>query len=207
MVTLDHLVYATTDLDGTCAEIERLWGIRPSTGGQHLGRGTRNALLAFGPASYFEIIGPDPHQPAPPAPRWFAVDAASRPTLVAWAVRAADVSSIAAAAARRGVPLGAVRNGSRKRADGVALSWTFTDPTVVVADGLVPFFIDWGDSPHPAASAAGGVELVAFTGEHPDPVRVREMLDAVGVELQVERGPVAALSATIRTPLGLVQLR
>lgn len=204
---VDHLVYATNDLDATSAELERRLGVRPSPGGQHLGRGTRNTLIAFGPASYFEIIGPDPAQPPPASPRWFDVDRVSGAKLVAWAARTEDVTAAAAEAARHGVKLGAVKTGSRQRADGLTLRWTFTDPTVVVADGLVPFYIDWGTSPHPSASAAGGVELVAFMAEHPDPKRVRDFLEALGIELQVDEGPRPALVAAIRTAAGLVQIR
>ena len=53
-------------------------------------------------------------------------------------------------AAHAGVKLGEVIDGSRQRADGVVLSWRFTDPRTVAFDGLIPFFIDWGKTPHPA---------------------------------------------------------
>ena len=41
------------------------------------------------------------------------------------------------------MPLGEVKSGNRRRPDGVQLSWQFTDPWVLVADGIVPLFIDW----------------------------------------------------------------
>ena len=43
-------------------------------GGQHPGRGTRNALVRLGPRSYLEIVGPDAAQPPPDGPRWFGID-------------------------------------------------------------------------------------------------------------------------------------
>jgi hypothetical protein len=49
---VDHLVYATADLDRGVAEIELLLGIRASPGGRHPAWGTRNALVALGSMSY-----------------------------------------------------------------------------------------------------------------------------------------------------------
>ena len=84
--------------------------------------------------------------------------------------------------------LGAVASGSRRRPDGVVLAWRYTDPTVVVADGLVPFFIDWGSSPHPALTAAKGATLTQLRAEHPDAPRVQKMIDALGLDLRVSPG-------------------
>lgn len=41
---VDHLLYATPDLNRGVEEIEKLIGVRATEGGQHPGRGTRNAL-------------------------------------------------------------------------------------------------------------------------------------------------------------------
>jgi hypothetical protein len=87
------------------------------------------------------------------------------------------------------------------------LRWEFTDPATVVAFGLAPFFIDWGTSPHPAATAPRGPVLVALRGEHPNPDRAREPLAALGVDLPVDRGSAPALVATLRTVSGVVELR
>lgn len=51
---IDHLVYATPDLDRGIAEIEKLVGVRATLGGKHPGRGTRNAFIALGPNSFLE---------------------------------------------------------------------------------------------------------------------------------------------------------
>jgi hypothetical protein len=101
---VDHLVYATPDLDASIRDLEALLGARASIGGQHLGRGTRNALITIGERAYLEIIGPDPDQPAPNGPRWFNIDALDRPRLVAWAAHGTDLDRFVAAT---GVPLGA----------------------------------------------------------------------------------------------------
>jgi hypothetical protein len=105
------------------------------------------------------------------------------------------------------VPLGEVKSGTRRRPDGVQLSWQFTDPWAPVADGVVPFFIDWGNSPHPARTAAKGTTLVSLRAEHPDAQPAREMLRHLGLDLPVNRAPSAALIAVIEGPRGTLELR
>jgi hypothetical protein len=203
---LDHLVYATRDLEAGVGELERRLGVRATPGGRHPGRGTRNALIATGPATYLEILAPDFEQPEPPTPRWLGVDSLVRPALSAWAIRSADVPAAAAEAGRAGVRLGTVGTGSRVRADGARLEWTYTDPRAMLGDGVVPFLIDWGRSPHPTAGAAAGPPLHALRAEHPEPEPVRRALAALGVDLEVARGPRPALIATFRLGAGLVEL-
>src|SRR5438270_417379 len=90
---------------------------------------------------------------------------------------------------------------------GVLLSWTYTDPRVVLADRLVPYLIDWGASPHPSATAAKGVTLISLRAEHPDAVRVQAMLKQLGLDLAVAQGPKPSLLATFNSPKGQVVLR
>ena len=204
---IDHLVYAVPDLESAVEELERRLGVRAAPGGRHPGEGTRNALVALGPASYLEILAPDPRQSPPNRPLWLGLEGLARPRLAAWAIKAPDLEGLASRAAESGVRLGPVISGSRRRPDGVVLFWRFTDPHVVAADGLVPFLIDWGASPHPAGSAPGGASLAALRGEHPKSAGVAALLRSLGVELPVTKGPRSALIAVLETPNGLVELR
>jgi hypothetical protein len=204
---IDHLVYATPDLKTGIDTAEQLFGVRASQGGQHPGEGTRNALIGLGPTSYFEIIGPDPEQPKPERPRRFGIDEIKAPRLTTWVAKGTDLEKFASDAAAHGVNLGPVIPGSRKRPDGVVLSWRYTDPRVILADRLVPYFIDWGTSPHPSATATKGVTLLSLRAEHPDADRVQGMLRQLGLELAVGRGPKPALIATFDSPKGRVELR
>jgi len=202
-----HLVYAVPDLELGIARIESLIGIRAVQGGRHPGGGTRNALVSLGPGAYLEIIGPDPEQPEPDAPRIFGIDDLVEPRLATWAARGSELDELRARASAAGVRLGDVAAGSRMRPDGVLLAWRYTSPETVVADGLVPFFIDWGDSPHPSGSAPAGARLVGLRAEHPTPDTIRNMLLAVGIDMPVVAGPVPALIAVIEGPRGRVELR
>ena len=207
LTRLDHLVYATPDLSLGIETVDKLLGVRATPGGQHPGLGTRNALVALGPSSYLEIIGPDPDQPKPAGRRRFGIDELKAPRIVRWVAKGTELEKVRAAAAERDVKLGSVIPGSRRRPDGVLLSWQYTDPDTVVADGLVPFFIDWGTSPHPSATAARGASLVQVRAEHPDAERVQQLLDALGLDLRVQKGSSPAIVATIDGPRGRVELR
>ena len=207
LATVDHLVYATPELRVGIERIERVLGVRATPGGQHPGRGTRNALVSLGPGTYLEIIGPDPEQPTPAQARPFGIDALKEPRLVAWAAKGKQLEQLANEAGRGGVKLGEVISGTRQRADGVVLSWRYTDPRTVVAGGIVPFFIDWGTTPHPASTATEGPSLIGLRAEHPDPEQVQKALSRLGLDLRVQPGPRPALVATVSGPRGRVELR
>ena len=204
---VDHLVYATPDLDLGVKTIESLLGVRATAGGQHPGLGTRNALIALGPSTYLEIIGPDPDQPRLSQPRRFGIDDLKAPRLVGWVAKGTQLEQVVVNARNAGVGLGTVIAGSRKRPDGVVLSWRYTDPGVVLENRLIPYFIDWGASPHPASTAPRGATLVAFRAEHPEAGRIQAMLRQLGLNLPVQQGSRPALIATIASPKGRVELR
>ena len=87
------------------------------------------------------------------------------------------------------------------------LSWTYTDPRTVIFDRLVPYFIDWGTSPHPSATAAKGVTLLSLRAEHPDSLHVQEKINYLGLKLAVSRGSQPSLIATFDSPKGRVELK
>jgi hypothetical protein len=190
-MTLDHLVYATPDLEESVREIAKLTGVRPVEGGAHTGQGTRNHLLGLGELRYLEIIGPDPDQPEPDGPRPFGIDELTEARLIAWAVRAADIESRVARSRTLGYDPGPIEPLSRRTPDGEVLRWRLTFPY----EPVVPFLIDWGRTPHPARHLPV-VPLTGFRGSHPEPARVRERLSALGVELDVRTGE-PGLTATL----------
>lgn len=203
---LDHLVYAVTDLDAAVDDLAERLGARPSAGGRHVGRGTRNFLLSFGDGSYLEIIGVDDGQPSPQGPRPFGIDLLTGPRLVTWAVRVDDIDDAVGSARRHGYDPGPAQAMSRATPDGGLLSWQLTD-ALLTADGLVPFLIAWGDTVHPSLTATGGARLMELTAEHPEPALVATAFAALGVAgVTVERGPQARLVARIDGPGGSVRL-
>jgi Glyoxalase-like domain len=200
MAAADHLVYGVPDLSAACDDLETRLGVRPAFGGRHDGLGTANALVSIGAGTYLEVIGPDRDRPEPVGPRPFGLDELTEARIVAWAVRVPDIDAAVAEAAARGYDPGPVFGLDRTTPDGVHLTWrlTFPDPDF---DGVVPFLIDWLDSPHPSAVAPGGVDWNgAPTISHPQPDRVQAALAALDVDALVTGGAHAGLAVTLLGP-------
>jgi len=206
-LNIDHIIYAVPELSAGIAAIEELLGVRAAIGGKHVGLGTHNALLALGAKTYLEIIAPDPDQDEYRQPMIFGLDDLTRPHLVTWVARASDLDAIAAKDLGQGKKFGEVLSGSRKTPEGATLTWRFTDPFTVIADGIVPFLIDWGESPHPARTAPAGANLVQLRAEHPNPDYVRQLLDTLKLDFPVTWGVQPALVAEIDCPKGRVELK
>ena len=202
---VDHVVYAAPELEAAVADLELRLGVRAAYGGAHPGAGSHNALLDLGGGAYLEIIAPDPGQPEPSGrARPFGLDDLDAARLVGWAAKASDLPGRVAAARAAGYDPGEARAMRRRRPDGVELAWMLTTGGPG-AGGLAPFLIDWGATPHPAASAPQGCRLVGLWGRHPQAEAVRASLAALGVELPVEAGAVG-LVARLETPNGVVEL-
>lgn len=204
---LDHIIFATPDLDLGIDTLEKRLGVRATRGGQHPGHGTRNAFIGLEGEKFLEILGPDPDQPPPTRARWLSIDTLQEPRLTGWAAKGHHLQRLVDDVARQGVNLGKVLSGRRTNKDGSVLSWDFTDPYTRLADGIVPFFIDWGDTPHPSRLAAPGAKLNDLWAEHPEPMPVQTMLRLLGLDLPVRAGPEAALVADISGPHGRIELR
>ncbi|MGH7702967.1 MAG: VOC family protein [Gemmatimonadales bacterium] len=202
---LDHLVYATPNLEAALTHLERILGVRPLPGGVHPAWGTRNALLSLGPESYLEVIGPDPERSLGTRPTIFGIATLQVPTLVTWAAKATNLASLVEQARQAGIDLGRPAAGNRVMPDGTDLRWQLTDPFTSRGGGLFPFFIDWGAGPHPGASAPW-LELIDFHARHPRPEETAGLLRKLGLDLRVLPGTAPILRAVVRAPAGMVTL-
>ncbi|WP_406195621.1 VOC family protein [Streptomyces sp. NBC_01017] len=200
---LDHLVLVTPDLSATVADFARRTGVTPAPGGVHVGLGTRNYLVSLGDMSYLEIIGPDPEQSAPGAPRPFTVDALAVPRTVTWAISPPDLDAAIAGARAQGYDPGPAQSMSRLRPDGTLLEWRLTDGDDAHPSGLVPFLIDWSATVHPTASDLPSTPLLSLSATAPEPDEIRPLLSALGTDLDLTTGPVG-ITFTVDTLLGPV---
>ncbi len=202
---IDHLVYAVPDLAAAVTEIEKRSGVRAQAGGQHIGLGTHNALLALGTQTYLEIIAPDPGQPEPATPRPFGAGSARRSGLAGWALACDDIDAAVARARGHGYDPGEAAAMQRTAPTGTVLRWRLT--LNAMAGGPIPFLISWGDTEHPARSAPHGLTLESFHLEHPDPPSLAPPLTALGADVEIRPAGIAALIARLSSPNGTMMLR
>ena len=204
---LDHILLGSNDLQHGIEFVEKRTGVRAQFGGVHPGRGTQNALLSLGERRYLEIIAPDPAQPDVKNPLAPELRSLKEPRLVGWAAHPGDIAAFAGKLRAAGVAFHGPTPGSRKRPDGRLLEWQ-TLGLADDAEGLVPFFIEWGpDSPHPSADAPRGCTLLSFSAEAPDPAKLTARLTVLGLDLPVRKADRSALCASISGPSGQLDLR
>ncbi|MGO8789192.1 MAG: VOC family protein [Terriglobia bacterium] len=200
---LDHLILGIDDLDRGVAWMDRVTGVRAVFGGVHPGRGTQNALLALGPNCYLEIMAPDPEQPSV---AWFTrMLTLSEPRLMGWAVHTSDVFALAQAARLAGIPIDGPHDGARSRPGGAILSWKlfrlWDD-----RGGLLPIFLDWGESVHPAQDAPPGCHLERFHLQSPEAGELARVFHTLCVDVLVEPAREPRMLARIKSPRGEVEL-
>jgi hypothetical protein len=201
--SVDHILLAVHDLQSGIDQFERLTGVRAQVGGTHPGRGTQNALVSLGGATYLEILAPNPTDSAGPRVQ---AELAPYVTLTPydWAVRNEDLEALVQSLGEQGVRTGAIQPGARVRSDGARLQWR-TLGLVAPAHPLVPFFIQWAPfSPHPATTSPEGCTLRELRFEDPEPDQLRRTFDGLGIDARVSRGPRASMHVRLDCPTGLV---
>jgi hypothetical protein len=147
-----------------------------------------------------------PQQPQPAGGRWFGIDRLTAPRIVTWAIRTADIDGSVAAAKALGYDPGQPTSMSRQTDAGAVLQWRLTPPQIDLNDGLVPFLIDWGSTPHPTSRDPPQTRLTSWAAIHPAPEIVQRRLAALGCQLHIAAGDRPALTAMIEGHRGLVTL-
>lgn len=200
---VDHLLYAAPDLELGVTEIERLVGVRPTYGGQHLGLGTHNALLSLGVGTYLEVIAPDPSQGDVSAPLPYGMASLETPSLRAWAASPEDIEAAVQAGRAAGIDFGEVSDHSRTAPGGDVVRWKMAVRSSQEAGvAVLPFLIDWGTTVHPSTRAPGGVKLAELRITAPDAAEVERKLRAIGVTVTVTGANVPGLEAVLVGPSG-----
>lgn len=205
MAAFDHFALACQNLEEGVDFVEAMTGVRAAPGGPHPGVGTHNALLSLGSDVYLEIIAADPSQAEPSRARPFGIDDHPNPRLAAFAIHPGDGESIDAVAEKirsHGTDPGPIVAMSRVKPDGEEISWRLTRSNRL---GLVPFVIDWGQTPNPATITPTGCSLIEVRGTHPEPDQIRSLHQQLGLSIDVSEGP-SSLEIILETPNGMVSL-
>ena len=207
MAALDHIIWATPDLDACVKGFAEMTGVEPRMGGSHPGLGTRNALLSLGTKLYLEIIGPDPAQDL--TDTYGSVFAAlTAPGMFTLAARSDDLRETQRKLAEVGLKSPPPFEMGRKLPNGGALSWRIMAHQPGGAHGWeFPFFIDWGSVPvHPAEDSPKGCSIKHLLVLAPDAAKLEQAYGAVGLDATVRRAMRPALEVLLNTPRGMVVL-
>ena len=205
-MTIDHVIVGTNDLDAGMAELEALTGVRPAIGGEHPGRGTRNALLSLGSGTYLELLAPNPNEPLASAD---VAELSALKTLrpLGWAAGVEDVVGVRSELARQGLVLSKSEPGSRRRPDGTVLHWE-TFGYEGFGHSLAPFFIHWKQANlHPARTSPGDCKLNALKLFDPRPDGLAAALRPLRLNVTVESGSEQAMEVQLDCHKGKVTLR
>lgn len=201
---IDHIVWYSADLAEARRSFAQGLGQEPLYGGEHPGEGTANALLSLGPSAYLEILGRDPEQhEAALDPEVKALQGSG---IYHWAVGGVDLAAVAARAEAAGLTGGALVPGGRVKPDGERISWVCWGLHGHRFGSLIPFFIDWGDTRHPAQAAPRGGELSQFEIRTPEAAALSEIFRILGIDVPVVEREEAKVVARLRSGAGEMTL-
>lgn len=204
---IDHIVYAVTNLEAACEELEKALGVAPAIGGVHEEHGTRNALLNIGEGAYLEIIAKIEGAKPQAGGTWMGMDLVSFPQLNRWCLKS-DQLEVDQQIVRAYHPEhGQIVNGSRLTPEGERLSWSMLLPLAYPTVELMPFAVDWSASAfHPTDRLPEEVRFYGFELWHPAPQTMRMAIHGLGLNMKVFKGAAPKIRLTLEGPAGKIKL-
>jgi len=209
---VDHVSYAAErdGLKATAQRLSKLLGVKPVDGGIHPRFGTRNIILPLAHERYVEVVTVLDHPASDKAPFGQAVRARSEDGggWLGWVVSVDDMSEAEKRLGRKSVV------GSRRRPDGVELSWRQLGVNGLIADPQLPYYVKWDDETlHPSVGATTNVTIsgLQIAG---DSERVCEWLGlpadqtstVIDFTFVAPHGTPRLLAVTFDTPKGTVTI-
>ncbi|MQG90930.1 MAG: VOC family protein [SAR202 cluster bacterium] len=201
-IRMDHFMYAVPSLEDGILWSKDAFGIEPAYGGEHVGLGTRNALLSLG-NTYLEIIAPDPAQPQS-GTFGERLSNLSGGGLVTWCAES-GLSEVASNLSGLGVKTSKPTRTKRQTTNGEVMEWELLFPLESPHGGCMPFFIDWLDCANPKATNPIAGEFQSLSISTPNAQDLERILDAVGLDVSISSGE-QSLSVSIATKNGDVIL-
>jgi Glyoxalase-like domain len=202
VLVLSQVIVGVRDLDDATNRF-RLLGFEVLDGGVHPGLGTANRLIPLG-AQYIELLGVTSPEQARDSEYGRALIRATADSdcLVRWSLRTDVIDNVAA---RLGI---GVEHRRRVRPDGELLTWRAAGLDLALADGTLPFFMQWDhDEQYPGVMAAahtnGACRIAALAVTPRNPARFRDWTQDADVPLRIHNGPAPGLwSVAVETDQG-----
>ncbi|MGH6873524.1 MAG: VOC family protein [Aestuariivirgaceae bacterium] len=202
---IDHLVWYSADLDHSARHFAERMDCEPAYGGVHPGEGTRNRLTSLAENTYLEIVGMDPRQPAANLDGELRMLAGAG--LYHWAASGLDLENVRRLALAAGLEGSGIVSGGRSLPNSGRLTWKLFGLRNHGFGALMPFFIDWVDSEHPAKTAPRGGQLVKIEVVSPAAERLRAIYKIFDLDISVASGPAPGFQATVASMKGQQILR
>jgi hypothetical protein len=187
-VWIDHVIYATADLDAAAARVESGLGLSVVAGGRHEGHGTHNRIVPLG-GGYLELMAiadPDEAARSPIGGALQARLAYRGDGLWAWSIGVEEVDQVAE---RLGLPVTTVaREGLTARLVGV---------DEALPNPVLPFFIerDAGVADPGGEGDTGGITWVEVAGG--DAGALEQRLGGADLAVRVVDGPIGVVALGI----------
>ena len=155
---IDHVIYATQDLDAAAGRVESELGLAATPGGRHEGHGTHNMIVSLG-GGYLELMAvadPDEASGSPIGGALQARLADQGDGLFAWAIEVEDIDRVVDRLGLRVTTI--AREGLTARLVGVAEA---------LPNPVLPFFIerDAGILDPGGEGDAGGITWLEIAGD------------------------------------------
>jgi hypothetical protein len=155
--------------------------------------------------TYVEILGRDPAQPESILdPEIWALVGQG---LYHWAAGGVDLEELRRRAVAAGLEGSDLVTGGRTLPNGRQIDWKLFFVRNHGFGALVPFFIDWVGSDHPARTAPRGGSLVKLDVFSPEPEKLSDIYRILGLDIPVTRASFPALSAIVESHSGRHVLR
>ena len=199
----DHILLGASDLEAGIRWVEQRTGVRAKFGGNHPGRGTRNALLSLGTRHYLEIIAPDPAQANVSDER--GLRQLLSPRIIQWAIHTEDIAAMRRMAEAAGIKTFGPQPGSRQRPDGKMLRWQVLG--IEQTTPLVPFFIQWEPgSLHPSSDSPALGTAKSLNFETPQPEELARILRGVAIEAEIRKSDLPRIVLAVQTARGEIEM-
>ena len=200
---IDHFMYAVPSLDAGIQWAADTFGVEPAYGGEHIGLGTRNALLSLG-STYLEIIAPDPAQALTPGGMAEKFSQLTAGGLVTWAAEG-NLPEIAEKFSNLNINCNGPNRTQRQTAEGELLVWDLLFPYGTEHGARMPFFIDWLACTNPRETTPMGGDFRSLSITTPDAEHLRSTMAAIDLDVEVSSGE-PSLAVAVETGRGEVLL-